>query len=482
MLSAALRVALALLAGTVLLLRPNRYAKLPPGPPGLPLLGNLLQLPNNFMYIKLHGWSKLYGPIFSFNAGGQRVVVLNSAKTAGDVLDRLSAHSSNRPAWIKLDQFLCRGNNMVGLPLGETFRRLRKAVHEVLNIRNVDGFRSMQEEEAIVMIRGLLAYPNVKLVKHFHRASASIVWRALYGGVPLDLNGRDPTQRIEELSAYSFRSALPGKSLMDIFPPFRHLYANSKWLRRYLDEWHLESTVIFEDLYHGAKDASALGVPCVSNNLSRLPEEYGISETARAWTSGVLFSAGQDTTATTLRFFVLAMLLHPEVMRQAQAELDAVVGDRMPTFEDKDRLPYISAIVKEVARWHPAVPAGLPHAAADDFEYDGYVIPRGTWIIDNIWSQTRDPALYDDPEEFRPSRFLDSEGRIKPGAPIRTMTAFACLLWAFEFCSREGELAPNDVGLVDNFLTVQPAPFEVDLVPRFKDLNIRLGHAGTHSV
>ncbi|KZT56626.1 cytochrome P450 [Calocera cornea HHB12733] len=503
MVSTAILIGVALLVVTVLLLQPDRYAKLPPGPPGLPLLGNVLQLPASFMYLKLHEWSQQYGPIFSFNAAGQRVVVVSSAKVAGDVLDRLSAYSSNRPRWYKLNDYLSAGGNVVTMSASDTWRRLRKAVHEVLNVRNVNGFRSMQEEEAAITIHYLLKYPQVNLVKHFHRTSASIIWRGVYGGNPLSLDGPDPSQRVQDMSAEAFKAGLPGNSLMDMFPPLRHLYANSKWLRKPLDDYATESTNMFVDLYAGAKDAWALGEPCISNNLNKLSEDYGISQTSKAWTSGVVFSAGQDTTATALRFFALAMLLHPEVMLKAQTELDVVVGDRMPTFEDKEKLLYITAIAEEVTRWHPPAPGGVPHAASEDFVYEGYVIPRGTWIIDNIWSQTRDPALYDEADTFDPSRFLDAEGCIKAAAPDshddglgfghgrricpgRDLAAnslfisIACLLWAFEFRPVKGEAAPEDIGLVDNFITVQPAPFKVDLVPRFRDLDLRLGETVAH--
>lgn len=58
---------------------------------------------------------------------------------------------------------------------------------------------------------------------------------------------------------------------------------------------------------------------------------------------------------------MLAMVLHPEVMRRAQEQLDAVVGrDRLPVVGDKNQLPYISAIVKEVLRWSPVVPLAIP--------------------------------------------------------------------------------------------------------------------------
>jgi len=181
---------------------------------------------------------------------------------------------------------------------------------------------------------------------------------------------------------------------MDMVPPLRHLYARSKWLRKYLDDWHEEANKIFVDFYDGAKEAQALGTPCVSNSLSKFPEDDIINQTVRAWTAAAFFSARQETTAAMLQSIVFSLLLHPEVMRRAQAELDDVVDDRPPTFSDKDNLPYILAVIKEVSRWRPTAPAGVPHRASDDIEYEGHVIPKGTWILDNIWSQSRDRSLY----------------------------------------------------------------------------------------
>ena len=80
------------------------------------------------------------------------------------------------------------------------------------------------------------------------------------------------------------------------------------------------------------------------------------------------------------------MVINPEAQRRGQAELDSVVGrDRLPNFTDRDALPYVNAIVKELLRWHPATPMGVPHRILADDEYDGYIIPAGTTVFVNIW-------------------------------------------------------------------------------------------------
>ena len=80
------------------------------------------------------------------------------------------------------------------------------------------------------------------------------------------------------------------------------------------------------------------------------------------------------------------MLLYPEVQAKAQEELDRVVGPhRLPDFSDLPDLPYIHAVCKEVLRWQPAAPLGVPHCNIRDDEYRGMLIPKGSTIIANQW-------------------------------------------------------------------------------------------------
>jgi len=121
-----------------------------------------------------------------------------------------------------------------------------------------------------------------------------------------------------------------------------------------------------------------------------------------------VYSGGFDTTNSTISTFFLAMTIYPDVQRKAQAELDAVLGprcDRLPDFSDRPNLPYIEALVKEVFRWHPAVPMYV-HRLMQDDEYEGYHIPEGSFIFHNTWGLMRDEAVYPDPLAFNPDRFL----------------------------------------------------------------------------
>ena len=117
---------------------------------------------------------------------------------------------------------------------------------------------------------------------------------------------------------------------------------------------------------------------------------------------------------STLQTFFLAMVLNPEVMKKAQEELDRVIGkDRLQDFSDKDDLPYIDAIVKELLRWCPPAPICVPNKVTQDDAYRGYFIPRGATVIQNVWAIFRDPTIYADPDAFNPDRFMKG-GKIDP--------------------------------------------------------------------
>lgn len=81
-------------------------------------------------------------------------------------------------------------------------------------------------------------------------------------------------------------------------------------------------------------------------------------------------------------------------------------------------MPYIRAMAKEVLRWRPVDPVGLPHRTTEDDWYDGYFIPAGSVMIPNVWGMNRDPDVYgDDAAHFNPSRHLNKDGELAPATP-----------------------------------------------------------------
>ena len=208
------------------------------------------------------------------------------------------------------------------------------------------------------------------------------------------------------------------------------------------------------------------------------------------------------------------MVAFPEVQVRAHAELDKIVGrGRPPTFADLPSLPYIRAIAKEVLRWSPPLPFGIPHASSADDWYEGMFIPKGTIILPNMRVINSDPAVFGiNSARFNPARYLDEKGQVKvlmagheeghvsfghgrrlcPGrfAAEGTLAIdFAMLLWALRFERPEGAQGELDVHTLvrvgigacvflhlrprvcTNLLAriSRPKPFDCKAIPRFED-------------
>ena len=123
--------------------------------------------------------------------------------------------------------------------------------------------------------------------------------------------------------------------------------------------------------------------------------------------------AGNETTSITFTWLMSALLNNRHVMKHAQEELDLKVGrDRWVEQSDIPNLVYLKAIVKETLRLYGPAPLLVPHEAMEDCCVGGYHIPKGTRLLVNAWKLHRDLAVWSNPKEFRPERFLTSHSTV----------------------------------------------------------------------
>ncbi|PPQ68804.1 hypothetical protein CVT26_001719 [Gymnopilus dilepis] len=383
------------------------YRALPPGPHGLPFLGNVLQVPTKMPWFKFTEWAqefgqnsfakfsastnpnvyRISGPIFSLDMAGHRIIVLNSYKVASDLLDRRSNIYSDRPRFIVAGEILTGGLAIVFARYGPMLRK-----------------------EAASATLGMLQDPaswNVQI----KRASASAILSAIYGWPSLSNNDDPLLKRIHNLAERVTEGVTPGTYLVDLIPALNYLPPwAAKWKRDGL-LWHQQTTEMLEGFIRDVEQRMVTepsGMNCFVSTLVQAKNRHDLTEKELAWLAGIIFLAGAEAITETLFYFILAMLLYPDVKHKAQAEIDAVVGrDRPPTIEDVKNLPYVQSVVTETLRWRPAAPMAVPRRVDEDDYYEGYLIPKGATVITNIWAMNRDPSIFPDFDEFRPERFLD---------------------------------------------------------------------------
>lgn len=197
---------------------------------------------------------------------------------------------------------------------------------------------------------------------------------------------------------------------------------------------------------------------------------------------GDIFSAGLETVTSVLDWAVLFMVCYPNVQARAQKELDTVIGrDRLPSLDDLPRLPYMEATILEVLRRANVLALGNAHATLEDTVLAGYVIPKDTHIVPNLWAIHMDPQLWRDPDKFEPERFLKNGEVQKPdffmpfsvgrrmcvGDTLTKMEVFlflASLIHQFHLCVPEGEILPSMDGTIS--ITLTPNIFKVTTILR----------------
>lgn len=193
-----------------------------------------------------------------------------------------------------------------------------------------------------------------------------------------------------------------------------------------------------------------------------------------------LLAAGTETTSTTLEWAMSLLLNHPDVLKRAQEEIESNVGrDRLLDKNDLPRLPYLHCIISETLRLYPPTPMLLPHEASTDCKIHGYDVPAGSMVLVNAYAIHRDPAMWEDPEEFRPERFElgRAEGKFMmpfgmgrrrcPGENLamRTMgLVLGALLQCFDW-TRVGD-REVDIATATGTIMSKAVPLEAQCKPR----------------
>lgn len=243
-------------------------------------------------------------------------------------------------------------------------------------------------------------------------------------GYSVETQGTDPLLAMINRMMQHFSQASPPLSWMvDILPILRHLPEGfpGAGFRKTAREWAQNVRGVANIPYSFVKKQVNYGTHLpsyVSSVIERSDTLSAEDEHVIKYTAGAMYGGGSDTTVSTLNSFVLAMVLFPEVQRKAQEEIDQVTGgtERLPGFEDRERLPYVNALIKEALRWIPVISMGIPHSADEEIVYGGYRIPKGSYLLPATWWLLHDPQTYSNPSVFDPTRFLEPRNEPDPEA------------------------------------------------------------------
>ncbi|KAI6155075.1 cytochrome P450 [Pisolithus tinctorius] len=400
---------------TIRITRRRSSLPYPPGPKRLPIIGNAFDINLKEPHVTYTEWGKTYGDIVYSCIFGQDIVIVNSENMARLLAEQRSSIYSDRPH-SPIYQLFGTHHMTPVLEYGKEWKRQRKLLH--LSLRNdvIDRYQELHLRSAHRLLENI-QQDSKNFYSHIDLYTASAALEFTYGR---EVDGKnDPVitmatglaevmakgltvERVGLLTALPILkyvpSWFPGAAFQDEARKCRGMVASFSdfpfsMAKKQAETGGLQPSFISDMLGQGEVEV----------------EESDAKETA----TGIYIAAG-ETTSSTLKVLVLAMLLNPAIQDKVHAELDVVVGKGvLPTFEDRERLPYLQAVLYEVMRWHPALPLGVPHATTASDIVEGYYIPKGTLVIFNTWAMSNQ---YNDPECFDPGRYLTPDGKLKPDA------------------------------------------------------------------
>ncbi|XP_024359127.1 flavonoid 3'-monooxygenase [Physcomitrium patens] len=401
----------------------QRRKKLPPGPWPWPVVGNLAVLAG-LPHRNLQNLAAKYGGLMYLQLGQVPCLVVSTAAAAKELFRTHDVIFSYRPK--RLDHEIISGKSYKSLtsaPYGPYWRQIRRICNTELFSPAIHASHvSVRSEEIHSMMKVLLAESRtekaIDLKSWLTGVTANNMTRMLINKRFFGTGVSDQQEKkdFEEIFDHIFAAA-GTFFISDFIPKLRFVemlqgkIAKLTAFRKFL---HSVIGKIFEVEKHRQRALERgndpIYVPDFVDVLLNTPLDNGERLTDREIISilSSMIGAGTDTTATTVVWAMSELMVNPKIRKQAQEELDAVVGDsRLVEESDIPNLPFLRTIVKETFRLHAPVPLSLPRCSEQPCEVAGSQFPANTRLILNVFAIHRDPIVYENPDSFQPSRFVD---------------------------------------------------------------------------
>ncbi|GFY48031.1 cytochrome P450 18a1 [Trichonephila inaurata madagascariensis] len=462
--------------------------KFPPGPTGLPVVGYLPFLSKD-VHLKFIELAKKYGDVFSMRLGSVPVVVLNDTASIREAFTKPEClgrppHSSFSVFGVQSPFF------MSDMHMWQEQRRF--VVH---TLKDLGLGRSKIEEQMLDEIahfcnvlkshEGKPMDVIVPLTPSISNNICSLIFGKRYGyqepeRIALDTNLGEVGKIIGQTAAHIF------------FPWIKYIpflmklldYEKGSLLFRNSEEIFIKKINEHKDTLDPKNIRDYMDRYLIEMEIRKKKDpDTTFTDATLMGSVGDLFGAGSETGRTSISWCLYIVAAYPDVQRKIQEEIMDVLGaERSPEFLDQKSMPFTHAVILEVMRWKSIVPINVLRYTLANTSISGYDIPQGTTIMANFWAVHHDPRNWEDPDTFKPERFLSPDGKSvvkspsympfsvgKRACPGETMAYmqiflyFVYILQKFDLRFPEG-VKPDFEGNLT--ITFAPKPFKIRFIPR----------------
>ncbi|KAI0340920.1 cytochrome P450 [Trametopsis cervina] len=318
--------------------------------------------------------------------------------------------------------------NVALMPYSQEWRSIRRVFHQYFNQLATPNYRDKQTKEVHGFLRRSLEQEGPLNDVSIRQTLAGIILDVVYGMTVTGMD--DPYLKLaaQAMDVIS-ESRMFGAWWVEYMPFLKYVpgWVPGSSAVRYGERWRPTVMATVHKPFDEVKGAEVPKESMVLDLITKLTSQDAMGTDAERharYASGVAYAGGSDTTFSLLETFFCVMAMFPDIQSKVQRELDEVIGhERLPSYEDRDSLPYVQATVLECVRWLPVLPLGVAHRLTEDDFYGGYFLPAGTVTMPNTWAMLHNPKDYPNPEKFYPDRFIQ-DGRINKAVRNPTNMAF----------------------------------------------------------
>lgn len=369
--------------------------------------------------------AKQYGGIFHLRMGFLHMVAISDPEAARQVLQVQDNIFSNRPATIAISYLTYDRADMAFAHYGPFWRQMRKlCVMKLFSRRRAESWKSVRDEVDTV-VRTVVANTGqpVNIGELVFNLTKNIIYRAAFGSNSQE--GQDEfigiLQEFSKLfGAFNIADFIPYLGGLDPQGLNTRLVkargALDSFIGKIVDEHVMKKRNKSDDVVGGGDGDEETDM--VDELLAFYSEEAKVNESddlqnsikltkdnIKAIIMDVMFG-GTETVASAIEWAMTELMRSPEDLKRVQQELADVVGlDRRIEEPDFEKFTYLKCVIKETLRLHPPIPL-LLHETAEDATVSGYFIPKKSRVMINAWAIGRDKNSWEEPEAFKPARFL----------------------------------------------------------------------------
>ncbi|XP_046571274.1 cytochrome P450 2U1-like [Haliotis rubra] len=422
-------VATCVLAASLKYLFWGKKTNLPPGPSGLPIIGNFHQIDIVRLHHSVEKFRKRFNGIFRLNVFGCNIVVIDSYDLMKEAFasSTLADVFAERPPIFPAQYIL--PSDIIFQPYTRKVVEFRKILHQVIRAH---GSESTSRDTIYGEINHLIERLQAHGTDSFDPKQDIYIYVAntlltLLTGRRRE--GNDELMKVVSSIEHDLSFlANPGNSLlMALFPFMRYLPSKTgRSYRNFMGKMDEVVGMFIKEYSNGDIDSESTAGQLLGGNVE--VEGKKLTEDDIRGLVMDLLGAAAETTRQTMLSALLYIANHRKVQEKIQAELSKVVPHgAMVTGDDKARLPYTNAALLEFYRVHSPLPLPFPHATSRDVDFQGYHIPENTTVLFSMWSIHHDENFWERPFEYIPERFLDQNGDLLPSSheKRRRLVAFS---------------------------------------------------------